>query len=34
MIVIANLGDSKLFGVSNEGEVLPLTEVHNLGNRE
>lgn len=32
-LVVANLGDSKLFGVDSEGKVTELTAAHNLGNQ-
>lgn len=33
-LVVANLGDSRLFGVSGEGAIVGLTAVHNLGNQQ
>jgi serine/threonine protein phosphatase PrpC len=33
-LVVANLGDSRLFGVGGEGEAAGLTLVHNLGNQQ
>lgn len=32
-LVVANLGDSTLFGVDSEGKVTELTAAHNLGNQ-
>lgn len=33
-LVVANLGDSKLFGVDSEGKATELTAAHNLGNQQ
>lgn len=33
-LVVANLGDSKLFGVDGEGKAHELTAAHNLGNQQ